>query len=210
VSRRRGGLRPNLEIECGREHGLRPVYESVFPGVGWGQRGGSGTGGLPPLARELRVGIGYDLHAFVDGRPLVLGGVEVPHPRGLRGHSDADVLTHAVIDALLGAAALGTIGEHFPDTDPRYAGVSSLVLLDETVRLVAEAGYRVVNVDSVITAQEPRLQPHLGTMASTLAGRLGVEASRVGVKATSPEGLGAMGRREGIAAQAVALLETSE
>jgi 2-C-methyl-D-erythritol 2,4-cyclodiphosphate synthase len=158
----------------------------------------------------LRVGIGYDLHVFVEGRPLVLGGVEVPHPRGLRGHSDADVLTHAVIDALLGAAALGTIGEHFPDTDARYAGVSSLVLLDETVRLVADAGYRVVNVDSVITAQEPRLQPHLGTMASTLAGRLGVETSCVGVKATSPEGLGAMGRREGIAAQAVALLETRE
>jgi len=154
------------------------------------------------------VGIGYDLHGFVEGRPLVLGGVEVPYPRGLRGHSDADVLTHAVIDALLGAAALGTIGEHFPDTDPRYAGVSSLVLLDETVRLVAEAGYLVVNVDSVITAQEPRL--HLGTMAQTLAGRLGVEASSVGVKATSPEGLGAMGRREGIAAQAVALLETRE
>ncbi len=155
----------------------------------------------------MRVGIGYDLHALAEGRPLVLGGVEIPHGRGLRGHSDADVLTHAVIDALLGAAALGTIGEHFPDTDPRFAGVSSLALLDETVRLVAAAGYRVVNVDSVITAQEPRLQPHLGTMARTLAGRIGVEASCVAVKATSPEALGAMGRREGIAAQAVALLE---
>jgi 2-C-methyl-D-erythritol 2,4-cyclodiphosphate synthase len=155
------------------------------------------------------VGIGYDLHALVEGRPLVLGGVEVAHPRGLRGHSDADVLTHAVIDALLGAAALGTIGEHFPDSDPRFAGVSSLVLLDETLRLVREAGYRVVNVDSVITAQEPRLQPHLGTMARTLAERMGVAGSCVGVKATSPEGLGAAGRREGIAAQAVALLEIS-
>jgi 2-C-methyl-D-erythritol 2,4-cyclodiphosphate synthase len=158
----------------------------------------------------VRIGIGYDLHALVEGRPLVLGGVEVPYPRGLRGHSDADVLTHAIIDALLGAAALGTIGEHFPDTDPRYAGVSSLVLLDETVRMVAEAGWRVGNVDSVITAQEPRLQPHLGTMARTLAARIGVEASRVAVKATSPEGLGALGRREGIAAQAVALLEARE
>jgi 2-C-methyl-D-erythritol 2,4-cyclodiphosphate synthase len=157
----------------------------------------------------VRVGIGYDLHALVEGRPLVLGGVEVPHPRGLRGHSDADVLTHAVIDALLGAAALGTIGEHFPDTDPRYAGVSSLVLLDETMGLLRGAGYRVVNVDSVVAAQEPRLQAHLGTMARTLAGRMGVTASSVGVKATSPEGLGAMGRREGIAAQAVALLEAS-
>ena len=160
-----------------------------------------------PSPHPPRVGIGYDLHGLVEGRPLVLGGVEIPYPRGLRGHSDADVLTHAVIDALLGAAALGTIGQHFPDTDPRLAGVSSLELLDETVRLVAEAGYRVVNVDSVITAQEPRLQPHLGTMAQTLAGRLGVDASRVGVKATSPEGLGALGSREGIAAQAVVLIQ---
>ena len=158
----------------------------------------------------MRIGIGYDQHAFVDGRPLVLGGVMVPHPRGLRGHSDADVLTHAVIDALLGAVALGTIGEHFPDSDPRFAGVSSLALLDETMRLVSEAGYRVVNVDSVITAQEPRLQPYLGKMARTLAERLGVASSNVGVKATSPEALGALGRREGIAAQAVALLETRE
>jgi len=155
----------------------------------------------------VRVGIGYDLHALVEGRALVLGGVEVPYGRGLRGHSDADVLTHAVIDALLGAAALGTIGEHFPDTDARFAGVSSLVLLDETLRLVEAAGQRVVNVDSVITAQEPRLQPHLGTMARTLAGRLRLEASCVAVKATSPEGLGALGRGEGIAAQAVVLLE---
>ena len=155
----------------------------------------------------MRIGIGYDQHAFVEGRRLVLGGVLVPHPRGLRGHSDADVLTHAVIDALLGAAALGTIGEHFPDSDPRFAGVSSLALLDETMRLVSEAGYRVVNVDSVITAQEPRLQPYLGKMARTLAERLGVASSNVGVKATSPEALGALGRREGIAAQAVALLE---
>lgn len=155
----------------------------------------------------MRIGIGYDQHAFVEARPLVLGGVQIPHPRGLRGHSDADVLTHAVIDALLGATALGTIGEHFPDSDPRFAGVSSLVLLDETMRLVGEAGYRVVNVDSVITAQEPRLQPHLGKMARTLAERLGVASSSVGVKATSPEALGSLGRREGIAAQAVALLE---
>jgi len=157
----------------------------------------------------VRVGIGYDLHALVEGRPLVLGGVEVPHGRGLRGHSDADVLTHAVIDALLGAAALGTIGEHFPDSDPRFAGVSSLALLDETMRLLGAAGYRVVNVDSVVVAQEPRLQPLLGTMARTLADRMGVAGSCVAVKATSPEGLGAMGRREGIAAQAVALLEAS-
>jgi len=146
----------------------------------------------------------------VEDRPLVLGGVRVPHDRGLRGHSDADVLTHAVIDALLGAAALGTIGERFPDTDPSYAGVSSLVLLDATMRLIEEAGYRVVNVDSVVIAQEPRLQPHLGTMARTLAERMRVSTTCVGVKATSPEGLGALGRREGIAAQAVVLLELDE
>lgn len=157
----------------------------------------------------MRVGIGSDVHALVAGRPLVLGGVEIEHPRGLRGHSDADVLTHAVIDAMLGAAALGTIGEHFPDSDPRFAGASSLSLLDETMRMVLAAGYRVRNVDTVVTAQEPRLQVHLGTMARTLADRLGVPASCVGVKATSPEGLGALGRGEGIAAQAVVLLEAS-
>jgi 2-C-methyl-D-erythritol 2,4-cyclodiphosphate synthase len=155
----------------------------------------------------VRVGLGYDLHAFVEGRELVLGGVRVPHARGLDGHSDADVLTHALVDAILGAAALGTIGEHFPDSDPKFAGVSSLELLSETARMVGEAGWRVVNVDSVITAQEPRLQPHLRAMAEALAGCLGVEASQVGVKATSPEGLGALGRREGVSAQAVALLE---
>ncbi|HKF77339.1 MAG TPA: 2-C-methyl-D-erythritol 2,4-cyclodiphosphate synthase [Candidatus Dormibacteraeota bacterium] len=154
--------------------------------------------------------MGSDLHGLVEDRPLVLGGVRVPHDRGLRGHSDADVLTHAVIDALLGAAALGTIGERFPDTDPSYAGVSSLVLLDATMRLIEEAGYRVVNVDSVVIAQEPRLQPHLGTMARTLAERMRVSTTCVGVKATSPEGLGALGRREGIAAQAVVLLELDE
>ena len=137
----------------------------------------------------------------------MIGGVEIPHPRGLDGHSDADVLTHAVIDALLGAAALGTIGEHFPDTDERYAGVSSLELLAMAAGLVEEAGYRVVNVDSVVVAQEPRLQPHLAAMAILLADRLGVERQAVAVKATSPESVGALGRAEGIAAQAVALLE---
>ena len=156
----------------------------------------------------MRVGLGYDLHALVEGRPLVLGGVEVPHERGLDGHSDADVLCHAVIDALLGAAALGTIGEHFPDTDPQYQGVSSLELLAVTASMVEEAGYEVVNVDSVIVAQAPRLQPHLAAMARNLADRLGLDQQAVGVKATSPEHLGALGRAEGIAAQAVALLDS--
>jgi 2-C-methyl-D-erythritol 2,4-cyclodiphosphate synthase len=155
----------------------------------------------------LRVGIGYDLHPLVDGRPLVLGGVQVPHRLGLSGHSDADVLTHAVIDALLGAAALGTIGEHFPDSDPRWEGVSSLVLLDEAVRLLHGAGWRLVNLDSVVTAEAPRLQPHLSAMAAILADHLGVDATNVSVKATSPEALGALGRGEGMAAQAVALVE---
>jgi 2-C-methyl-D-erythritol 2,4-cyclodiphosphate synthase len=157
----------------------------------------------------VRVGLGYDLHPLVEGRDLVLGGVRVPHARGLAGHSDADVLTHALVDAILGAAALGTIGEHFPDSDPRFAGVSSLELLSESGRIVRQAGWRVVNLDAVITAQEPRLQPHLRPMAEALARCLEIEASQVGVKATSPEGLGALGRLEGISAQAVALLEKS-
>jgi 2-C-methyl-D-erythritol 2,4-cyclodiphosphate synthase len=137
----------------------------------------------------------------------VLGGVTIPFGRGLRGHSDADVLTHAVIDALLGAAALGTIGQHFPDSDPRWKDESSLVLLDQTMLAIEAAGWRVGNVDTVITAEAPRLQPHLGEMARTLAHHLKVMPERVAVKATSPEGMGALGRGEGIAVQAVALLE---
>ena len=155
----------------------------------------------------MRVGIGYDLHPLVEGRTLVLGGVTIPFDRGLRGHSDADVLTHAVIDALLGAAALGTIGQRFPDTDPRWKDVSSLVLLDETMLAIQAGGWRVGNVDTVVTAEAPRLEGHLGEMARTLAHHLKITPERVGVKATSPEGMGALGRGEGIAVQAVALLE---
>jgi 2-C-methyl-D-erythritol 2,4-cyclodiphosphate synthase len=154
----------------------------------------------------IRVGIGQDVHVLAEGRPLVLGGVRIAHPRGLRGHSDADVLTHAVIDALLGAAALGTIGERFPDTDPGYAGVSSLHLLEATAGMVRSAGWEVVNVDSVITAQEPRLREYLPQMAKVVAAQMGVESGLVSVKATSPEGAGSLGRAEAIAAQAVALL----
>jgi 2-C-methyl-D-erythritol 2,4-cyclodiphosphate synthase len=157
----------------------------------------------------LRVGLGYDLHALVEGRTLVLGGVTVEYTHGLKGHSDADVLTHAVIDALLGAAARGTIGEHFPDTDQRFAGVSSLELLTATAKIVAESGFRIVNVDAVVVAEAPRLQPHLRLMAARIAESLDLDRGAVAVKATSPEGLGALGRREGIAAQAVALLEES-
>ncbi|HEX6548600.1 MAG TPA: 2-C-methyl-D-erythritol 2,4-cyclodiphosphate synthase [Candidatus Dormibacteraeota bacterium] len=155
----------------------------------------------------MRIGIGYDVHRLVAGRKLVLGGLEVASPRGLEGHSDADVLTHAVIDALLGAGALGTIGEHFPDTEERYRGVSSLQLLERTVALLASAGYRTVNVDSVLIAQEPRLQPHLRPMAERLAVVLRLAPEAVAVKATSPEAVGALGRAEGIAAQAVVLVE---
>ncbi len=155
----------------------------------------------------MRVGLGYDLHPLVVGRPLVLGGVEIAYPRGLDGHSDADVLTHALIDALLGAAALGTIGEHFPDDDSRYEGISSLELLAMAANMVEEAGFSVINVDSVVVAEEPRLQSHLTAMALNLADRLGIDQGCVGVKATSPEGLGSLGRRDGIAAQAVVLLQ---
>ena len=155
----------------------------------------------------IRVGLGQDQHALAAGSRLVLGGVEVDHPSGLHGHSDADVLTHAVIDALLGAAALGTIGEHFPDTDERYRGVSSLTLLAATADMVRERGWQVGNVDSVIVAQQPRLSGHLRTMAARLAQVLGVDEQRVSVKATSPERIGALGREEAISASAVALLE---
>jgi 2-C-methyl-D-erythritol 2,4-cyclodiphosphate synthase len=155
----------------------------------------------------MRVGIGYDVHPLVAGRSLVLGGVQLEHPAGLDGHSDADVLCHALIDALLGAAALGTIGEHFPADDPQYEGISSLELLAMAANMVEEAGYLVRNVDTVLVAQEPVLQPHLAAMALKLADRLGLDHQMVGVKATSPEGLGALGGGKGIAAQAVVLLE---
>lgn len=155
---------------------------------------------------RIRVGLGQDAHTLVEGRPLVIGGVAIEHATGLRGHSDADVLTHAVIDALLGAASLGTIGEHFPDTDERYRGVSSLELLDATRDKIRGAGWRVGNIDSVITAQAPRMRDHLRPMGRTLARRLGVDDDCVSVKATSPEGVGALGRGESIAASAVALL----
>ncbi|HVC76839.1 MAG TPA: 2-C-methyl-D-erythritol 2,4-cyclodiphosphate synthase [Candidatus Micrarchaeaceae archaeon] len=157
----------------------------------------------------MRVGIGYDVHPLRPGRDLVIGGVHIDSPRGLDGHSDADVLTHAVIDSLLGAAALGDIGQHFPASDPGYAGASSQDLLARVVRTVRQAGYRVVNVDSTVIAEAPRLQPHLDAIRKQLAKTLDVDPGAVSVKATSPEGLGALGREEGIAAQAVALIEAT-
>lgn len=156
-----------------------------------------------------RVGFGFDLHPLAAGRPLVLGGVTVEFERGLAGHSDADVLSHAVGEALLGALALGDLGRHFPDTDPRYRGISSLTLLRSVIELVASRGGRLVNVDATVLAQAPRLAPLLPEMVKRLADALGLAVERVSVKAKSPEGLGLVGRQEGIAAMAVVSVEVT-
>jgi len=164
-------------------------------------------------ASPLRIGLGYDVHAFSahgDKTRLVLGGVSIPYERGLLGHSDADVLTHAIMDALLGAARLGDIGKHFPDTDDTYKGADSLGLLAKVGELLVANGWQIVDIDSVIVAQAPRLSPHREEMQENIAGALGIDAQRVGVKATTTEGLGFEGRGEGIAAQAVALLSRFE
>lgn len=153
------------------------------------------------------MGLGFDAHAFAAGRRLVLGGVEIPYGRGLAGHSDADVLTHALMDALLGGCGERDIGAHFPDDDPAYEGISSLVLLEEVAGMLRDKGYRVVNVDCVIIAQEPRLAPHVDGMRGHLAGTMRIEPDRVNVKATTTEGMGFTGRGEGIAAIATVLLE---
>jgi 2-C-methyl-D-erythritol 2,4-cyclodiphosphate synthase len=154
-----------------------------------------------------RVGFGFDLHPLVPERPLVLGGVTVPSELGLGGHSDADVLSHAIGEALLGALALGDLGRHFPDTDARYRGISSLALLARVMELIAARGARLVNVDATVLAQAPRLQALLPEMAKRLADTLGVPVGMVSVKAKSPEGLGLLGRREGMAAMAVVSVE---
>jgi len=158
---------------------------------------------------EFRSGLGFDLHPLVEGRPLVLGGVTVPAARGLGGHSDADVLTHAVCEALLGSLALGDLGRLFPDTDPRYKGASSLGLLRSVMDLIATKGARVVNVDVTVICQAPRLAPFLPEMAAQLAGTMGLGPDRVSVKAKSPEHLGLLGREEGVAALAVVSVNVS-
>lgn len=155
----------------------------------------------------MRTGIGFDTHRLVEGRKLILGGVEIAHPFGLLGHSDADVLTHAIMDALLGAVAAGDIGQHFPDTDPRWEGADSLKLLCAVVALLRERGWRVGNVDATVLAERPKLMAHIPEMRSRLAEAMGVEPADVSVKATTVEGLGAIGRREGISAMAVATVE---
>ena len=155
----------------------------------------------------MRIGHGYDVHRLVEGRDLIIGGVKIPHTLGLLGHSDADVLLHAVSDALLGAAGLGDIGKHFPDTDPQYKGADSLKLLEIVGEKVADAGYRVSNIDVTMIAQAPKLRPHIDTMERNIAGALQIDASRVNVKATTEERLGFTGNMEGMACHAVCLLE---
>lgn len=157
---------------------------------------------LPPF----RIGQGYDCHALVPGRALIIGGVTIPHATGLLGHSDADVLLHAITDALLGAAALGDIGKHFPDTDPHFSGADSRVLLREAAKRVQATGYAIGNVDATIIAQAPKMAPHIGKMIEHVAADLGVAPRQVNLKAKTNEKLGYLGREEGIAAEAVALL----
>ena len=156
---------------------------------------------------NLRVGHGYDVHRLVSGRKLILGGVEIPFEKGLDGHSDADVLTHAVMDALLGACGLGDIGRHFPDTDERYRGISSLLLLDHVATLLRQQGYGVVNVDVTLLAQAPKVGPYRQQMAENLASHLGITPEQINVKATTEEHLGFTGSGEGMACHAVALVE---
>lgn len=158
---------------------------------------------------DIRVGTGYDVHAFAEGRPLVLGGVTIPHDRGLQGHSDADVLSHAIGDAMLGAAALGDIGIHFPDDDARYRGISSLVLLQRIVDALGESGYTVTNVDATVVAERPKLSPFVPRMRSRIGEALGIPDDRVSIKATTSEKLGFTGREEGIAAHAVVLIRSA-
>ncbi len=158
----------------------------------------------------MRIGHGYDVHAFAVGRKLILGGVEVPHSKGLMGHSDADVLTHAVCDALLGAAALGDIGKHFPDTDGKYKGINSLILLKAVVNLLEDKGYNIENIDATLIAQKPKLAPYIELMRRNLAESMGIQLDAVSVKATTEEHLGFTGREEGIAAHALCLIEKTK
>lgn len=155
----------------------------------------------------MRVGMGYDVHRLAAGRKLIIGGVEIPCEKGLLGHSDADVLLHAIMDALLGAAALGDIGKHFPDTDPEYEGISSIKLLEHVGRLLDEGGYVIENIDATIIAQRPKMRPHIDQMRENIAAALNIETEQVNVKATTEEGLGFTGTGEGISSQAVCAVE---
>lgn len=156
--------------------------------------------------KKMRVGMGYDVHKLVEGRDLILGGVKIPHTLGLLGHSDADVLLHAIMDALLGAAALGDIGKHFPDTDPQYKGISSIKLLEHVRDLISEKGYMVENIDATIIAQKPKMRPYIEQMEQNIADALGIDVSQINVKATTEEGLGFTGTEEGVSSQAICTL----
>ena len=154
----------------------------------------------------MRIGMGYDVHRLVEGRDLIMGGVKIPYEKGLLGHSDADVLLHAIADALLGAAALGDIGKHFPDTDPAYKGISSLLLLEKVGDLLEEKGYLIENIDATIIAQAPKMRPYIDTMRENIANALHISEEQINVKATTEEGLGFTGSGEGISSQAICLL----
>ena len=156
----------------------------------------------------MRVGMGYDVHKLVEGRDLIIGGVNIPHTVGLLGHSDADVLLHAIMDALLGAAALGDIGKHFPDTDPAYKGISSVKLLEHVGALIEEKGYVIENIDATIIAQKPKMRPHIPQMEENIAKALHIDVDQINVKATTEEGLGFTGTEEGISSQAICCLTT--
>ncbi len=156
---------------------------------------------------SFRAGLGYDVHKLTENRELILGGVNIPYEKGLLGHSDADVLVHAIMDALLGACKLGDIGQHFPDTDPQYKGISSIKLLKHVGALLDENGYKIVNIDSIIVAQRPKMMPHIPEMEKNIAAALNIEPDSVNVKATTEEGLGFTGSGEGIAAKAVCMVE---
>jgi 2-C-methyl-D-erythritol 2,4-cyclodiphosphate synthase len=187
------GPRDNVKITVPED---LPVVEALLRA----RKGQAGMDGL-------RIGAGYDVHALAEGRPLVLGGVTIPHERGLTGHSDADVLVHALMDAIVGALREGDIGRLFPDTDPRYAGASSVGLLREVAALMRDRGFRLVDADTVLVLEQPRIAPYREAMRTEIARALDVDVARVGVKATTTEGLGFAGRKEGVAAHAVVLLE---
>ncbi|MBE0446534.1 MAG: 2-C-methyl-D-erythritol 2,4-cyclodiphosphate synthase [Actinobacteria bacterium] len=155
----------------------------------------------------MRIGIGFDVHKFVSGRPLILGGVDIPFEMGLEGHSDADVLTHAIIDAMLGAVAAGDLGYYFPDTDAKFRGISSIELLKDAVEILRDKGYRISNIDAIAILEEPKLGPFKQRMREEISAATGLDISKISIKATTTEGLGYIGRRKGVAAQAVALVE---
>ncbi|NLM35959.1 MAG: 2-C-methyl-D-erythritol 2,4-cyclodiphosphate synthase [Clostridiales bacterium] len=155
----------------------------------------------------MRIGMGYDVHRLVENRDLIIGGVNIPYERGLAGHSDADVLIHAIMDSILGAAALGDIGKHFPDTDPQYKGASSIALLKHVAGLIKEKGYEIINIDATIIAQSPKMAPHIWAMRENIAKALNIDVDQVNVKATTEEGLGFTGKGEGISSQSICLLK---